>query len=150
MATEREGFGLLSPQIRPIAGNILELALVLEMTGQLAEVGGIAYLIKCAESFDAFRQPGESVTDAGERAAKKVQQAAQARKAASAKPVNVAAEPPGSTMLLTVEQTAAELHIARRRIFEMIADGTLPSVKIGKSRRITRTALEEYVRKLES
>jgi excisionase family DNA binding protein len=53
-------------------------------------------------------------------------------------------------MLLTAEETAAELRIARRRIFEMIADGTLPSVKIGKSRRITRTALEEYVKGLET
>lgn len=55
-----------------------------------------------------------------------------------------------STLLLTPEQAAAQLQIARRRIFEMIADGTLPSVKIGKSRRITRAALEAYVRGLES
>lgn len=53
-------------------------------------------------------------------------------------------------MLLTAEEAAAELRIARRRIFEMIADGTLPSLKIGKSRRITRAALEEYVRGLET
>jgi excisionase family DNA binding protein len=55
-----------------------------------------------------------------------------------------------STLLLTPEQAAAELQIARRRIFEMIADGTLPSVKIGKSRRITRTALEDYVKGMET
>lgn len=55
-----------------------------------------------------------------------------------------------STLLLTPEQAAAELQIARRRIFEMIADGTLPSVKIGKSRRITRTALQDYVNGLET
>jgi excisionase family DNA binding protein len=53
-------------------------------------------------------------------------------------------------MLLTPEQAAAELQIARRRIFEMIAAGTLPSVKIGKSRRITRTALQDYVKGLET
>ena len=58
--------------------------------------------------------------------------------------------PTSQTMLLTAEETAAELRIARRRIFEMIADGTLPSVKIGKSRRITRAALEEYVKGLET
>lgn len=53
-------------------------------------------------------------------------------------------------MLLTPEQAAAELQIARRRIFGLIADGTLPSVKIGKSRRITRAALENYVKGLET
>ncbi len=58
--------------------------------------------------------------------------------------------PPASPMLLTAEQAAAELQIARRRVFGLIADGTLPSVKIGKSRRIKRTALEEYVRSLEA
>jgi excisionase family DNA binding protein len=55
-----------------------------------------------------------------------------------------------STLLLTPEQAAAELQIARRRIFEMIGNGTLPSVKIGKSRRITRAALEDYVKSLET
>ncbi len=58
--------------------------------------------------------------------------------------------PRSQPMLLTAEEAAAELRIARRRIFVMIADGTLPSVKIGKSRRITRTALEDYVRGLET
>jgi len=54
------------------------------------------------------------------------------------------------TLLLTPEQAAAELQIARRRIFEMIADGTLPSLKIGKSRRIARAALQDYVKRLET
>lgn len=49
------------------------------------------------------------------------------------------------TLLLTVEEAARQLHIARRRVFEMIKDGTLPSVKIGKSRRIRSTDLAEYV-----
>ena len=53
------------------------------------------------------------------------------------------------TLLLTAEETARELRIARRRIFEMIRDGTLPSVKIGKSRRISRQAIEAYIARLE-
>ncbi len=56
--------------------------------------------------------------------------------------------PAASPMLLTVEETAAELRIARRRVFEMIRDGQLPSVKIGKSRRIRRDDLVAYVAKL--
>jgi excisionase family DNA binding protein len=54
------------------------------------------------------------------------------------------------TLLLTAEEAAAELRIARRRVFEKIANGELRSVKIGKSRRIPRAALEEYVKGLET
>lgn len=53
-----------------------------------------------------------------------------------------------STMLLTVEQAAKELQIARRRIYELTAAGVLPSVKIGKSRRIRSTDLAAYVEQL--
>jgi excisionase family DNA binding protein len=53
-----------------------------------------------------------------------------------------------TTMLLTVEQTATELHIARRRVFELIRDGRLPSVKIGTSRRIRRSGLADFVARL--
>jgi excisionase family DNA binding protein len=52
------------------------------------------------------------------------------------------------TMLLTAEEAARELRIARRRVFELIREGTLPSVKIGASRRISRAALEDYVNSL--
>jgi excisionase family DNA binding protein len=54
------------------------------------------------------------------------------------------------TMLLTPEQAAAELQIARRRVFVLISDGILPSIKIGKSRRISRAALAAYVASLEN
>lgn len=36
----------------------------------------------------------------------------------------------------TPEEAAAAVHLSRARIYELIADGSLPSVKIGKSRRI--------------
>jgi excisionase family DNA binding protein len=54
-----------------------------------------------------------------------------------------------ATMLLTVEETATQLRIARRRVFEMIRDGSLPSVKIGRSRRIRSADLAAYVANLE-
>ncbi len=54
-----------------------------------------------------------------------------------------------ATMLLTVEETASELRIARRRVFELIRDGRLPSVKIGRSRRVRSADLAAYVAKLE-
>ena len=56
----------------------------------------------------------------------------------------------GPTLLLTVDETAREMRIARRRVWEMISDGTLPSVKIGRSRRISRQAIEDYVSKLQA
>lgn len=49
------------------------------------------------------------------------------------------------TMLLTVEETAAELRIARRRVFALITAGDLRSVKIGKSRRVRSADLADYV-----
>jgi len=55
-----------------------------------------------------------------------------------------------ATMLLTVEETAVQLRIARRRVFEILRDGTLPSVKIGSSRRIRSTDLSTYVANLEN
>ena len=55
-----------------------------------------------------------------------------------------------ATMLLTVEETAVQLRIARRRVFEILRDGTLPSVKIGRSRRIRSTDLAAYVARLEN
>lgn len=55
-----------------------------------------------------------------------------------------------TTLLLTVEETAAELRIARRRVYELIRPGgPLPSVMIGTSRRIRSADLAAYVAKLE-
>lgn len=45
--------------------------------------------------------------------------------------------------------TSCELRIARRRVFEIVVrDGRLPSVKIGRSRRIRSSDLAAYVAKL--
>lgn len=48
-------------------------------------------------------------------------------------------------MLLTPEETARTLHIARTRVYAMIAEGVLPSIKIGSSRRIPVAALEKWI-----
>lgn len=53
-------------------------------------------------------------------------------------------------MLLTIDETAAELRIARRRVYELINDGRLKSVKIGKSRRVRSSDLADYVAGLAS
>jgi excisionase family DNA binding protein len=51
-------------------------------------------------------------------------------------------------LLYKPEQAAAALGVGRSTVFELIADGSLPSVKIGRSRRVPRTALEAYVARL--
>jgi excisionase family DNA binding protein len=47
--------------------------------------------------------------------------------------------------LLTVVEAARELGISRSKVYELLADGELPSVRIGRTRRISVTALEEFV-----
>jgi excisionase family DNA binding protein len=48
-------------------------------------------------------------------------------------------------LLLTAEETAKELGIGRTRVFALIGSGEITSVKIGRTRRIPREALQAYV-----
>ena len=52
-------------------------------------------------------------------------------------------------LLLTPEETAQMLGIGRTRVFALIKTEKLASVTVGRSRRITPKAVEDYVRKLE-
>lgn len=54
----------------------------------------------------------------------------------------------GERLLYRVEEAAQLLAIARCTVFDLIARGELESVKIGASRRISRTALERYITRL--
>jgi excisionase family DNA binding protein len=47
--------------------------------------------------------------------------------------------------LLTVVETADRLGISRSELYELIADGALPTVRIGRIRRISMSALEAFV-----
>jgi len=47
--------------------------------------------------------------------------------------------------LLTVVEAARELGISRSKLYELLAEGELPSVRIGRTRRIAVTALDEFV-----
>lgn len=53
-------------------------------------------------------------------------------------------------LLLVPEQAAQELGIGRTAMFALIKDGAIESVKIGRSRRIPRDALVEYVDRLRA
>jgi excisionase family DNA binding protein len=47
--------------------------------------------------------------------------------------------------LLTVVEAARELGISRSKLYELLADGELSSVRIGRTRRIAVAELEEFV-----
>lgn len=51
--------------------------------------------------------------------------------------------------LLTVTEAATMLGLGRSKIFALIAEGRLRSVRIDHSRRITRQALDEFIASLE-
>lgn len=62
-------------------------------------------------------------------------------------PVRRAEQP----MLLSPIQAAQALNISRAKLYRMIMTGEIRSVLVGKgSRRVSRTALEEFIRKLEA
>ena len=49
------------------------------------------------------------------------------------------------TLLLTVKETAALLSISKNSVYALISDGTLPSVRLGRSVRVPRFALEGWI-----
>ena len=51
-------------------------------------------------------------------------------------------------LLLTVPEAAEALAISRSKLYELIAAGTVGSIRIDGSRRIPLTALEDYVSRL--
>ena len=52
--------------------------------------------------------------------------------------------------LLTVNEAAARLRVGRARIYDLIAQGSITSVKIGGSRRISDREVDDYIARLEA
>ena len=48
-------------------------------------------------------------------------------------------------LLLTPEEAADALRIGRAKVYDLMRNDALRSIKIGGSRRIPRSALEQYV-----
>lgn len=48
-------------------------------------------------------------------------------------------------LLYRPEEAAEVLSLSRATVYELLSSGSLPSIKIGRSRRITRAALESFV-----
>ena len=51
----------------------------------------------------------------------------------------------GKHEFLKVPEVAEVLRIARSRAYELVASGTIPAVKIGRSVRVSRKALDRYL-----
>lgn len=51
-------------------------------------------------------------------------------------------------LLYTPAEAAAQLRISRAKLFKLMADGRLPSVKIDRCRRVTAEALDTLVAQL--
>ncbi len=47
----------------------------------------------------------------------------------------------------TIPDTQAYLKISRAKVYELLADGSLKSIKIGASRRVIRSSVDEFVRR---
>jgi len=52
-------------------------------------------------------------------------------------------------LLLTPEEAARALRVGRSKVYDLMRSGALRSVKIGGSRRVSATALADYVARLE-
>lgn len=48
------------------------------------------------------------------------------------------------------EEAAQALGLSRSTVYELLADGRLASVKVGRSRRIPRAALDRFVAELSA
>jgi len=53
-------------------------------------------------------------------------------------------------LLLTIEEAADHLSIGRTKAYELVAQGQLRSVTIGRSRRITVDAMHEFIASLQT
>jgi excisionase family DNA binding protein len=53
-------------------------------------------------------------------------------------------------LLYTVPECVEALSIGSSKVWELIASGRLESVKVGRSRRVTREALERFVEELRT
>ncbi|MFJ8082022.1 helix-turn-helix domain-containing protein [Streptomyces sp. NPDC096205] len=62
--------------------------------------------------------------------------------------MSTATAAPVDRLLYTPEEAAEALAIGRSTLYELMAEGVLKYIKLGRSRRIRRTDLEHYVASL--
>jgi len=52
-------------------------------------------------------------------------------------------------LLLTIDECAAYLSLGRSQVYALVTAGKIPSVKIGRSRRVPFSGLQDFVEKLQ-
>ncbi len=55
---------------------------------------------------------------------------------------------PAEPLLCTVKEAVVLLRLGRSTVYELMATGALPFVKVGRARRIKRAVIEAYVAQL--
>lgn len=63
---------------------------------------------------------------------------------------NLRVMPAPGALLLTVNETAYTLRFSVKHVYALIASGALPSLTIGRSRRVSVRAIEAYIEALQS
>ena len=53
------------------------------------------------------------------------------------------------TLLHRPEEVAALLQLSRSKTYELIAEGQIPSIRIGRTIRVSASALEHWIREQE-
>ena len=51
--------------------------------------------------------------------------------------------------LLTVDEVAERLSLSRSKVYELLAGGDIPSVHIGRARRVIATDLDTWITRLK-
>ena len=62
---------------------------------------------------------------------------------------NIKGENRDDPVLVTIKETERRASLGRTKIYELIADGTLRSVKIGRSRRVLMASIRELADRAE-
>jgi excisionase family DNA binding protein len=52
---------------------------------------------------------------------------------------------PAGSLALSVEEAAESLRLGRTKLFELMADGQLRSIKVGRRRLVPVSALEQFI-----
>jgi excisionase family DNA binding protein len=65
-------------------------------------------------------------------------------------PPKPASRPLPERLLLTVEEAAEQLGIGRTLTYKLISSGEIESIRIGRLRRVSTTAIQDYTRRLSS
>lgn len=64
----------------------------------------------------------------------------------SDRPVRIGSEPP---LLLRAEEAARLLGLGRSTMFGLLAAGALPAIRVGRSVRVSRAAVEKFIAERE-